>query len=66
MTLSQGEQTRETADPESLPGNSSKSLTVLSETTSVVWGSEDKAKEYGEILEVIEILIPRNTHEFCT
>ena len=51
---------------ESSPGNSSRSATVLSEATSVVWGSEYKAKEYGEIFEVIEILIPRNTHEFCT
>ena len=39
---------------------------VVSETTSVVWRSEYKAKEHGEIFEVIEIVIPRKTHEFCT
>ena len=39
---------------------------MVTETTSVVWGSEYKAKEYGEIFEVIEILIPRKTHEFYT
>ena len=36
--------------PERLPIDIS-GFEMLSETTSVVWGSEDKAKEYGEILE---------------